>query len=181
RDRPARGARRIACGRRPARGGAGASPGAGRAPAGPDRRRGGQPPAGRLPVRRLAARPALVRRRRGGAHGRGAARELAARPPRADAHGPHPLPRPSRSAMASPHPPSIIATHAAGAAHLCVRTRRAPPTRTPMLAQVSSGAVLGVDAYLVRVEVDIANGLPSMTVLWLAQSAVRYGREPVTS
>lgn len=33
-----------------------------------------------------------------------------------------------------------------------------------MLAQVLSAAVLGVDAYLVRVEVDLANGLPSITV-----------------
>jgi magnesium chelatase family protein len=50
-----------------------------------------------------------------------------------------------------------------------------------MLAQVLSGAVLGVDAYLVRVEVDLARGLPSMTVVGLAESAVREGRERVTA
>jgi len=83
--------------------------------------------------------------------------------------------------MASPHRASIIATHAAGAAHLRARTRRALSTRTPMLAQVSSGAVIGVDAYLVRVEVDIANGLPTMNVVGLAESAVREGRERVTA
>jgi magnesium chelatase family protein len=50
-----------------------------------------------------------------------------------------------------------------------------------MLAQVTSGAVAGVDAYLVRVEVDIAAGLPSMTVVGLPESSVREGRERVTS
>jgi len=50
-----------------------------------------------------------------------------------------------------------------------------------MLAQVSSGAVTGVDAYLVRVEVDIANGLPTMNVVGLAEGAVREGRERVTA
>jgi magnesium chelatase family protein len=50
-----------------------------------------------------------------------------------------------------------------------------------MLAQVMSGAVLGVDAYMVRVEVDVASGLPSMTVVGLPESAVREGRERVTA
>src|SRR5690606_19879814 len=36
-------------------------------------------------------------------------------------------------------------------------------------------------AYLVRVEVDIANGLPTMNVVGLAESAVREGRERVTA
>ena len=31
-----------------------------------------------------------------------------------------------------------------------------------VLAQITSGAVLGVDAYLVHVEVDLAKGLPCM-------------------
>jgi magnesium chelatase family protein len=48
-----------------------------------------------------------------------------------------------------------------------------------MLAQLLSGAVLGVDAYLVRVEVDQANGLPSMAVVGLPEGAVREGRERV--
>jgi len=50
-----------------------------------------------------------------------------------------------------------------------------------MLAQVLSGAVLGVDAYIVRVEADIANGLPSMTVVGLPENSVREGRERVTA
>ena len=48
-----------------------------------------------------------------------------------------------------------------------------------MLAQVTSGAVLGVDAYLVRVEVDLSSGLPGMSVVGLPESAVREGRERV--
>ncbi|MFP4622674.1 MAG: magnesium chelatase domain-containing protein, partial [Gemmatimonadota bacterium] len=50
-----------------------------------------------------------------------------------------------------------------------------------MLATIRSGAVLGVDAYPVRVEVDLARGLPSMTVVGLAQGAVREGRDRVTA
>ncbi len=50
-----------------------------------------------------------------------------------------------------------------------------------MLAQVLSGSVLGVDAFLVRVEVDLAAGLPSMTVVGLPESSVREGRERVTA
>ena len=48
-----------------------------------------------------------------------------------------------------------------------------------MLAQVTSGAVLGIDACIVRVEVDLASGLPCMNVVGLAESAVREGRERV--
>jgi magnesium chelatase family protein len=48
-----------------------------------------------------------------------------------------------------------------------------------MLARVRSAAVLGVDAYLVDVEVDIANGLPSFSTVGLPQGAVREGRERV--
>jgi magnesium chelatase family protein len=50
-----------------------------------------------------------------------------------------------------------------------------------MLATILSGAVLGVDAYPVRVEVDLARGLPSMTVVGLPQGAVREGRDRVTA
>lgn len=50
-----------------------------------------------------------------------------------------------------------------------------------MLAQVTSAAVFGIDAYPVRVEVDLANGLPCMTVVGLAEGAVREGRERVTA
>lgn len=48
-----------------------------------------------------------------------------------------------------------------------------------MLARVRSAAVLGVDAYLVEVEVDIANGLPSFSTVGLPHGAVREGRERV--
>jgi magnesium chelatase family protein len=50
-----------------------------------------------------------------------------------------------------------------------------------VLAQITSGAVLGVDAYLVRVEVDLARGLPCMHVVGLPENAVREGRERVTA
>lgn len=50
-----------------------------------------------------------------------------------------------------------------------------------MLAQVMSGAVIGVEAFLVRVEVDLSNGLPSMSVVGLPEGAVREGRERVTA
>jgi magnesium chelatase family protein len=50
-----------------------------------------------------------------------------------------------------------------------------------MLAQVYSGAVIGIDAYLVRVEVDLASGLPQISVVGLPESAVREGRERVTA
>lgn len=50
-----------------------------------------------------------------------------------------------------------------------------------VLAQVLSGAVLGVEAYLVRVEVDLAPGLPCMQVVGLPESAVREGRERVVA
>ena len=50
-----------------------------------------------------------------------------------------------------------------------------------MLARVTSGAVLGVDAFLVDVEVDIASGLPCMNVVGLPDGAVRESRERVTA
>ncbi|KPJ86770.1 MAG: hypothetical protein AMS18_15250, partial [Gemmatimonas sp. SG8_17] len=48
-----------------------------------------------------------------------------------------------------------------------------------MLARVRSAAVLGIDAYLVDVETDITNGLPSFTTVGLPQGAVKEGRERV--
>ncbi len=41
-----------------------------------------------------------------------------------------------------------------------------------MLAKVLSSAVLGVDAYMVEVEVDIALGLPSFSTVGLPDAAV---------
>ena len=41
-----------------------------------------------------------------------------------------------------------------------------------MLARVRSAAVLGIDAYLVDVETDIAGGLPSFATVGLPHGAV---------
>ncbi|MSR05809.1 MAG: ATP-binding protein [Gemmatimonadetes bacterium] len=48
-----------------------------------------------------------------------------------------------------------------------------------MLARVRSAAVLGIDAYLVDVEVDIAHGLPSFQTVGLPHGAVKEGKERV--
>lgn len=48
-----------------------------------------------------------------------------------------------------------------------------------MLAVVHSAALQGVDGYPVRVEVSLSSGLPSFTVVGLAEGAVREGRERV--
>ena len=50
-----------------------------------------------------------------------------------------------------------------------------------MLARVRSAAVLGIDGYLVEVEADLANGLPSFSTVGLPQGAVKEGRERVTA
>jgi len=50
-----------------------------------------------------------------------------------------------------------------------------------MLARLQTAAVMGVDAYVVTVEVDVARGLPAMATVGLAQSAVKEGRERVLS
>jgi magnesium chelatase family protein len=48
-----------------------------------------------------------------------------------------------------------------------------------VLARVLSAALLGVEAVLVRVEVDVATGLPMFTTVGLPDSAVRESRERV--
>jgi magnesium chelatase family protein len=48
-----------------------------------------------------------------------------------------------------------------------------------MLARINSAAVLGVDAYIVAVETDLSNGLPSFATVGLPQGAVKEGRERV--
>ncbi|MBT8340814.1 MAG: ATP-dependent protease, partial [Desulfatitalea sp.] len=48
-----------------------------------------------------------------------------------------------------------------------------------MLARVLSSAVIGVDAYVVEVEVDIARGLPAFTTVGLPETAVKESRERV--
>ena len=48
-----------------------------------------------------------------------------------------------------------------------------------MLARVFSAALIGVEAVLVRVEVDVTGGLPAFTTVGLPDSAVRESRERV--
>ena len=48
-----------------------------------------------------------------------------------------------------------------------------------MLAKVLSSAVLGIDAYLVDVEVDISPGLPMYSTVGLPEAAVRESKERV--
>ncbi|MFN8581585.1 MAG: YifB family Mg chelatase-like AAA ATPase [Gemmatimonadaceae bacterium] len=50
-----------------------------------------------------------------------------------------------------------------------------------MLAAIRSAAVLGIDAYDVTVEVDVAPGLPQWTIVGLAASSVRESRERVSA
>jgi magnesium chelatase family protein len=50
-----------------------------------------------------------------------------------------------------------------------------------VLARVRSAAVFGIDAYLVDVETDIANGLPTFATVGLPQGAVKEARERVYS
>lgn len=50
-----------------------------------------------------------------------------------------------------------------------------------MLAQVDSGAILGIDAYTVRVEVDISTAIPMFTIVGLPDAAVQESRERVRS
>ena len=48
-----------------------------------------------------------------------------------------------------------------------------------MFIKVTSGAVLGVDGYIVDVEVDISSGLPGFDIVGLPDSAVKESRERV--
>jgi magnesium chelatase family protein len=50
-----------------------------------------------------------------------------------------------------------------------------------MLTRVLSGAVLGIDAYLVQVEADVAYGLPSFFTVGLPQGAVRESEKRVAA
>jgi magnesium chelatase family protein len=50
-----------------------------------------------------------------------------------------------------------------------------------MLARIRAAAVLGIEAYPVDVEVDIANGLPSFSTVGLPQGAVKESRERVVA
>src|SRR5262245_54360731 len=48
-----------------------------------------------------------------------------------------------------------------------------------MLARIRSGALLGVDALLVMVEVDVSPGLPQTSTVGLPDGAVREGRDRI--
>ncbi|HEX9562456.1 MAG TPA: YifB family Mg chelatase-like AAA ATPase [Gemmatimonadaceae bacterium] len=50
-----------------------------------------------------------------------------------------------------------------------------------MLAAIASAAVVGIDAYHVLVEVDVAAGLPQWTIVGLPVGAVRESRERVSA
>jgi len=50
-----------------------------------------------------------------------------------------------------------------------------------MLARVHSAALLGIDARVLDVEVDVGNGLPSFTIVGLPDASVREARERVRS
>ncbi|MFQ5509359.1 MAG: YifB family Mg chelatase-like AAA ATPase [Leptospirillia bacterium] len=48
-----------------------------------------------------------------------------------------------------------------------------------MLARIDSGAVFGLDAFAVEVEVDLALGLPALSIVGLPDAAVKESRERV--
>ena len=50
-----------------------------------------------------------------------------------------------------------------------------------MFAVVLSSAVMGVDAYIVRVEADLANGLSALNIVGLPDGAVRESRDRVAA
>ena len=50
-----------------------------------------------------------------------------------------------------------------------------------MLAKVFSAALVGLDAHLVEVEVDISGGLPQFSVVGLPDATVRESRDRVRS
>ncbi|MDA8161532.1 MAG: ATP-dependent protease, partial [Desulfobacteraceae bacterium] len=48
-----------------------------------------------------------------------------------------------------------------------------------MLATAKSGSVMGVNAFLIEVEVDVSAGLPGFNIVGLPEGAVRESRERV--
>ena len=50
-----------------------------------------------------------------------------------------------------------------------------------MLANVCTAAIKGIDGFLVSVEVDIASGLPALTVVGLPDAEVRESKERVVA
>lgn len=60
-------------------------------------------------------------------------------------------------------------------------TDRNIPLLCVMLSQTISSALLGVDAFLVQVETDLAGGMPSFTMVGLPDTSVRESRERVAA
>lgn len=50
-----------------------------------------------------------------------------------------------------------------------------------MLAKIYSFAVVGIEAYPIEIEVDVSRGLPAVTVVGLADTAIRESKERVKS
>jgi magnesium chelatase family protein len=48
-----------------------------------------------------------------------------------------------------------------------------------VLAKVLSSTLLGVDAWIIEVEVDLANGLPTFTTVGLPDASIRESRDRV--
>ena len=50
-----------------------------------------------------------------------------------------------------------------------------------MFAEVTTAALLGVDAYQVRAECHLENGLPAFTVVGLPDNAIKESRERISA
>ena len=48
-----------------------------------------------------------------------------------------------------------------------------------MISKVNSCAISGIDGYIVTVEVDMSNGIPSMDIVGLPDTAVKESKERV--
>ena len=55
-----------------------------------------------------------------------------------------------------------------------------PSADLTLLARVTAGAVLGIDAYLVTVEADVSSGVPAFYVVGLPRGAVKEARDAST-
>lgn len=50
-----------------------------------------------------------------------------------------------------------------------------------MLSKVLSASIIGIDAYIVEIEVDISSGLPSFLMVGLPEGSIKEGRERIKS
>lgn len=50
-----------------------------------------------------------------------------------------------------------------------------------MLAVVKSGAIVGIEGFLIKVEIDVTNGLPAFNIVGLPDTSVRESRERIAS